>query len=225
MARFLTRDEEVALGRRAVQQGDAEARDILIQSNIRFVESVARRYTGLGVSLEDLVQEGTLFLMKSFDYYDPERPTRFKTLAWWWVKRGIVECLTKNGVIRPPSKWDPTDPDNESRRFRYGCLSLDVCDPNGETLAARLVDPNGVDPFESAKDRNEKERVHSALRKLPHRKRHVLEMRFGIGDYLSPMGLGEIGETLGISAERARQIMCTAMDEITVHLARGKCPS
>lgn len=216
MTEFFTREEEIELGRQALA-GDYEAREKLVLGNRRFVMSIARRYEGLGVPLKDLVQEGMLFMIRSFDYYDPNRDTRFKTIAWWWIRRGILECLSKNGIVRPPSKgYGPDDP------RQPGCVSLDAPTTDGTTtLSDNLEDESAPDPEVVAAQKEEKARVHRLLRRLSPRKRHVMKMRFGIGIYKEPMSLGEIGAELGISAERARQIVAVSMDEMRVHLAKG----
>jgi len=84
--RLLTRAEELDLGRRA-RAGDARAR--LIEKNLRLVVSVAKRYRGMGLPFEDLIQEDSTGLMKAADRYDPEMGRRFSTYATWWIKQAI----------------------------------------------------------------------------------------------------------------------------------------
>ncbi len=89
---LLTADEEQALGR-AVQNGDAEARQHMIESNLRLVVKIARRYTNRGLPLLDLVEEGNLGLIHSIGKFDPDRGFRFSTYATWWIRQTIERAL------------------------------------------------------------------------------------------------------------------------------------
>jgi RNA polymerase primary sigma factor len=89
---LLTRAEEVQLAKRA-EAGDASARQRLIESNLRLVVAIAKSYRTGAVDLLDLVQEGTLGLMKAVDRYDWRRGTKFSTYAAWWIRSGIIETV------------------------------------------------------------------------------------------------------------------------------------
>ena len=82
---LLTPEEELDLGRRA-SAGDDRARARLIEKNLRLVVSVARRYRGMGLPFEDLIQEGNIGLMKAAQRFDPELGNRFATYATWWIR-------------------------------------------------------------------------------------------------------------------------------------------
>ncbi len=99
---LLTPEEEVDLARKA-RQGDRAARDKMIRSNLRLVISIAKRYTGLGVPLSDLIEEGNIGLMKSVEKFDPEKGFRFSTYSAWWIKQGISRAVIDQGkLIRVP---------------------------------------------------------------------------------------------------------------------------
>jgi len=101
-ADLLTADEEVELARR-IRAGDAEARNRFIESNRRLVISIARQYTGLGLPLDDLIQEGTIGLIRAVDKFDPDRGFRFSTYATWWIRQAIHRALASSGrVVRLP---------------------------------------------------------------------------------------------------------------------------
>jgi RNA polymerase primary sigma factor len=99
---LLTRAEEVQLAKRA-EAGDGSARQRMIESNLRLVVTIAKPYRGRGIDLLDLIQEGTLGLVKAVDKYDWRRDTKFSTYASWWIRHGIVEALSKARAIRVPS--------------------------------------------------------------------------------------------------------------------------
>ena len=101
-SRLLTPEEELDLGRRA-RAGDAHAREHLIERNLRLVVSVAKRYRGMGLPFEDLIQEGNLGLIKAAQRFDPDRGNRFSTYAIWWIRQAIGRAIEDKGhAIRLP---------------------------------------------------------------------------------------------------------------------------
>ncbi len=101
--KLLTAEQEKELGRR-VRQGDREARDHMIRANLRLVVSIAKNYTGRGLSLLDLIEEGNLGLLKAVEKFDPEAGCRFSTYATWWIKQSIKRALIDNvKTVRIPS--------------------------------------------------------------------------------------------------------------------------
>ncbi len=99
---LLTADEEQELARR-IAQGDAVARDRLIQANLRLVVAVARTYAGKGLPLEDLIAEGNLGLVRAAEGFDAEAGTRFSTYATYWVRQSIRSALRRDGsTVRLP---------------------------------------------------------------------------------------------------------------------------
>jgi RNA polymerase sigma factor (sigma-70 family) len=99
---LLTADEEQGLARR-VQSGDAEAEHKLVESNLRLVVHVARRYRNRGLSLLDLIEEGNIGLMQAARKYRPDRGTRFSTYAIWWIRQALTRALANQArMIRLP---------------------------------------------------------------------------------------------------------------------------
>jgi len=109
---LLTPDEEQELAK-AVDAGDMEARDLMIRSNLRLVVNIARGYTGRGLGLLDLIEEGNLGLLRAVEGFDPAMGTRFSTYASYWIKQAIKRALINSSkTIRIPaymveilSKW------------------------------------------------------------------------------------------------------------------------
>ena len=100
----LSREEEIELARRA-KAGDKEAFKKLIESNLRFVVSVASKYKGYGVPLMDLINEGNLGLIQAAKRFDPDRGVRFISYAVWWIKQAIMQALAEHsGVVKLPLK-------------------------------------------------------------------------------------------------------------------------
>ena len=102
--RLLTAAEEISLAK-AIERGDQRAHRRLIESNLRLVVSVARRYSGRGLSFLDLIQEGNLGLMKAVDRYDWRLGHRFSTYATWWIRQSVTRALADQGrTIRVPAQ-------------------------------------------------------------------------------------------------------------------------
>ena len=100
---LLVRSEEIDLARRA-RAGDDTARRKLAESNLRLVCNIAKKYSTPGISFEDLVQEGTIGLMRAIDRYDPEMGWKFSTYAVFWIKQAIGKAmLQRSRVIRLPA--------------------------------------------------------------------------------------------------------------------------
>jgi RNA polymerase primary sigma factor len=93
---LLTPEEELDLGRRA-RAGDARARARLIESNLRLAVRVAKRYRGMGLPFEDLIQEGNLGLIKAAEKFDAEMGNRFSTHAIWWIRQAIGRAVEDKG--------------------------------------------------------------------------------------------------------------------------------
>lgn len=101
----LTPAEERDLGRRIQRDGDQEAFRRLVEGNLRFVVSYAKRYRGLGVSFLDLIHEGNLGLMEAARRFDPERNVKFITYAVWWVRQALTHALsTQTRAFSLPEK-------------------------------------------------------------------------------------------------------------------------
>ena len=101
--RLLTSAEERMLARR-IERGDAHARERMIEANLLLVVSVAKRYRHAGIPLADLVQEGTIGLIRAVEKFDHQRGTRFSTYAVFWIRQYVVRALAeKSRLVRLPA--------------------------------------------------------------------------------------------------------------------------
>ena len=99
---LLTAEEEVDLAKK-IKRGDKVARAKMIQSNLRLVINIAKRYSGLGVSILDLIEEGNMGLMKAVEKFNHKRGYRFSTYAAWWIRQYISRSIANQGkTVRIP---------------------------------------------------------------------------------------------------------------------------
>ena len=99
---LLSKEEEIYFARRT-QEGDQWARERMIQSNLRLVVKIAKRYMNSGMPLLDLIEEGNLGLMRAVEKYDPERGFRFSTYAIWWIRQSIERgIMNQERTVRLP---------------------------------------------------------------------------------------------------------------------------
>jgi len=101
---LLKKEEEIELGRRA-KNGDKDAVERLVRSNLRFVVSIAKKYSNSGVPLLDLINEGNIGLIEAAKKFDPDKGNRFITYAKWWIQQAIRSALAAQaGIVRLPTK-------------------------------------------------------------------------------------------------------------------------
>lgn len=245
-------DEEKALARR-IQQGDAEALQQLVEANLRFVVSYAKRYRGLGLAFLDLIHEGTLGLIEAAKRFDPERNVKFISYAVWWVRQAIFHALSEHTrVFRLPQKLsgqvskvdsmrerlkselerDPTTEELAQRTSMSeeqvqnlllvggGDLSLSTAvGEDGKLELGDVLQQENVPSIEMQLMRSSfEQRVRKLVAGLDAKEQQVIRMRFGLDDE-DPKTLQEIGEQLGLSRERVRQIESKAKEKLRRNVA------
>lgn len=213
---LLTAEEEQAVARRA-RAGDPGARELLILSNLRLVVSLAAKFAGYGVEVDDLIQEGNVGLVLAADKFDPELGHRFSTYATYWILR-YIRCglsdkartirLPRHRVERlrnvPEDEFEPADC---AARHSESVSSLDAVPReilNGIRWLRREAQE---DPAITAERREDGERVRERLRRMAPRDAHILRERIGNGRTLR-----SVGAELRLSRERIRQICIRAKD-------------
>jgi RNA polymerase primary sigma factor len=249
---LLTADQEKELAHR-IGAGDTAARDQMVRANLRLVVNIARGYTGKGLNLQDLIEEGNLGLLRAVEGFDPTMNTRFSTYASYWIKQSIKRALVNTAkTIRIPAymvellaKWrrahsklqeelgrPPTEQEiakslglpkkklniiKKAIRVYNSAPQTDQPE-TGWSIDEMLMDARSKSPDLEMVETDDLSHVMQLLDKMDKREATVLRMRFGLDDE-EPKTLKEIGERLGLTRERVRQIENEALAKLNEGLA------
>lgn len=244
---LLTADEEKEFARKALQ-GDEAARQRMIESNLRLVVKIARRYINRGLPLLDLIEEGNLGLIHAVKKFDPERGFRFSTYATWWIRQTIERAImNQSGSVRLPIHIikDINSCLRAARHIRQqqdrAPTALEIAEYMQREVAdvERLLGlhervtlrggtndeegaPGPVDRLKAKRDaeparRAQKEIVNAIVDhwvcELNDKQRAVVERRFGLHGYRRET-LEQIGDEIGVTRERVRQIQLDALKNL-----------
>lgn len=252
---LLTANEEKELSYR-IADSDKEARDQMVRANLRLVVNIARAYSGKGLPLQDLIEEGNLGLLRAVEGFDPDMNTRFSTYASYWIKQSIKRALVNSAkTIRIPAymvelltKWRRATAILQDRLKRtptteeiaielqlpkkklgivkkaiqlYNTAPQTDQTESGWSLGEMVADDRTKDPETELLDHDNLTHVFQMLETMDEREATILRMRFGLDDS-EPKTLKEIGETLGLTRERVRQIESEALLRLNHGLTGGR---
>jgi RNA polymerase sigma factor (sigma-70 family) len=220
-------DQLIAAGQRA--------RDALIAAHLRLVVRIARQYTGHGLSLLDLVQEGNVGLMQAVDHYDPQHGARFATYAVWWIRHAIADAVAE---ARHPVRLPAAIRARLYRLYRARSeliralgttgrevrdllpylqpvvsLNQPLTDDSTQELAAAVADPRAELQLDAASQVALAEELKQLLDFLNAEERAVVALRFGL--HGGPLRTRQdTAQQLGTSTERVRQLEARAVRKL-----------
>lgn len=250
---LLSAEEEVYFARLALK-GDEAARKRMIESNLRLVVKIARRYMNRGLALLDLIEEGNLGLIRAVEKFDPERGFRFSTYATWWIRQTIERALMNQTrtirlpihvvkeinvylraarqlaqkLDREPSPEDVAElldkPIEDVERMlglneRIASVDVPAERDSDRSLLDTIPDEQNPDPASILQDSDVQRHIDTWLGQLNDKQRAVVVRRFGLyGREIAT--LEEVGEEIGVTRERVRQIQIEALRRLRQILER-----
>ncbi len=250
---LLSAEEEVHFSRLA-RDGVQSARQRMIESNLRLVVKIARRYANRGLSFLDLIEEGNLGLIHAVEKFDPERGFRFSTYATWWIRQTIERALmSQTRTVRLPvhivkelnlylraarelsQKLDHEPSAEEIAKLldkpiatvehmlglTEKVTSIDSAfgEDSDMSLLDTLSDPQTLNPADEIQNNELSHSLEHWLELLPERQREVLMRRFGLAGFEAAT-LEDVGEQIGLTRERVRQIQVDALKRLREILLR-----
>jgi len=245
---LLTAEEEIELSKR-ISNGDDEARQYMIQANLRLVVKIARRYVGRKLALADLIEEGNMGLMRAVEKFDIAHGCRFSTYATWWIRQSVERAImNQSRTIRVPVHVakefnvvlshiarlrvslgrEPTEQEIATAMnipvervyslllTSLGTESADaVMHKDGDfTLYDVTPDEQISIPGDSLGDDQRNDMLRKWMDNLSAKERDIVRLRYGIGDKHDPWTLEQIGEHMGVTRERIRQIQMAALKKL-----------
>src|SRR5665647_441443 len=232
---LISMDEEIVLARK-IKLGDQKALKKLIQSNLRFVVSVAKQYQNQGLTLPDLINEGNLGLIKAAERYDETRGFKFISYAVWWIRQSILQAIAEQSKINKAFtkleqdyQREPTPEEiadllklqikivKEALEMSNFHISTDApmhdSDEDENTLYSTLINEESPSPDLSLINNSLKIEIERALSTLSEREAEVLRYYFGlIGEH--PLSIDEISILLQLTRERVRQLKENALKNL-----------
>ena len=197
-------EDEIEELNESVQTGK-DAREIIINSNLRLVVSIAKRYVGRGMLFLDLIQEGNIGLMKAYEKFDTSHDVKFISYAVHWINQSILEAIEKRNGIH----GDELPQDFESQDDNVDEDYIEA--PNTPELTPTIFLDESENEYE--RDLNQKEAIKTLFNDLNDREIYIIKSYFGIGQEKAKT-LEEIGDTLHLTKERVRQIKESGMKKL-----------
>jgi len=246
--KLLTAAEEITISRR-IAKGDEDARQHMINANLRLVVKIARRYMNRNLPLADLIEEGNIGLMRAVEKFDDAHGCRFSTYATWWIRQSVERAIMNQGrtirlpvhvgkefnsLLRTSNHLRSTlgrEPSESEIAVHMGktpervqtLLSATVHTESADTtlhndgdftLYDITEDPAAKEPGDVLDISTRDHMLRDWLMKLGRKEQEVVRLRYGLACDDDPWTLEAIGQHMGVTRERIRQIQVVALKKL-----------
>ncbi len=247
---LLTAQEEIELSKR-IAKGDEQARQKMINANLRLVVKIARRYRHHALSLADLIEEGNIGLMRAVEKFDSAHGCRFSTYATWWIRQSIERAMMNQGrTIRLPvhigKEYNAMlrstnhlrnilgyEPDENEIAIHMGKNTARIhtllnAAVRTESADSKLYDDGELTLYDITEDKSAQspsdhldtairnDLLHDWIQKLGRKEQEVVRLRYGLEGHNEAWTLEAIGQHMGVTRERIRQIQVAALKKLRV---------
>lgn len=180
------------------KKGNIKAQNELLEANLKFVFDVAKRYTGRGVPISDLISEGNMGLIRAINKFDENQDIKFISYAVWWIKFYILEAIKKKKLLNIV--------EIENAETNPNALETTISDEEDEVVGrSDKTFSNESEEHKREVSQAQKEIIGKLLNVLNKREKEIVENYYGLNN-CKELTLVEIGEKFNLSSERVRQI-------------------
>lgn len=189
------------------KKGNLKARNEIIDSNLRFVFDLAKRYARKGVPISELISEGNLALFKAIDKFDYDKDVKFITYAVWWIRQAMTECIRKNKVK------NASEVSNETVSTISITITSTMYDDEDDFIDVKETESSYFDEKRIESEINQDVAVSSLMCLLSDKERDIIESYYGLNGKEAET-LVDIGKRYNLTCERVRQLKSNVLRKL-----------
>jgi len=187
------------------KKGNLKAKNEILEANLRFVFDIAKRYTGRGVPISELISDGNMGLLRAIEKFDESKDVKFISYAVWWIRQAMLESIKRRNAINFVEIEPNTDNDSS--------MDKKLIEDDEDDVSFNNDFSNENDEKSMEVSENQRNIITSLIGTLSDRERDIVENYYGINDK-KELTLTDIGKKYNLSSERVRQIKLNAIRKL-----------